>query len=364
MNRVTYNGIFIESDVPLTDTPQWSVPLRLVKAVAEGEAANLGSVSPLLASNLETIRDIYAAWIDGGHKILLNFEVYSEAAAAARGVSLFFSGGVDSFYSLIKHQDEVENLVLIHGFDVPLADTKTFELAETQAREAAHIFGKRLIVVRTNLHWEQPGVPGGWAMYHGATLAAIAHALAPNHGKVFVASTSSYADLHPWGSHPLLDPLWSTETVKIVHDGGETRMNKLRIVIQYPEALARLRVCWENLGNYNCGLCGKCIRTMLGLRALGVDRCAAFPDTLTPELVRQQELLHRSAKVWRDMLCPSLGPALYAAVQSAIHSCETSLPPRTGKWKREIKRWLYAMRNSGKALMSPIEHSGRHEVQP
>ena len=159
MNRLTDQGIWIESDVPLADTPQWSIPLRLVKAVADGEAANLGSVSPLLANNLETIRDIYAAWIDG-HQIPLSFELSSDVAAPGKGVSLFFSGGVDSFYSLIKHRNEVENLVLVHGFDVPLADTKTFELTETQARDAARLFGKRLIVLDCQeFGYYEPGPP-------------------------------------------------------------------------------------------------------------------------------------------------------------------------------------------------------------
>jgi hypothetical protein len=359
MNRVTDQGIWIESDVPLANSLQWSIPLRLVKAVAEGEAVNLGSVSPLLASNLETIRDIYAAWIDGGHRIALNFERSSNIELANRGVSLFFSGGVDSFYSLVKHRDEVENLVLVHGFDVPLADTKTFALAEAQAREVARLFGKRLIVVRTNLHWEesrmyweQPRIPCGWGMYHGAALAAVALALAPNHRKIYIASSYSYAELHTWGSHPLLDPLWSTEALNIVHDGGETRMDKLRLLVQYPEALARLRVCWENTGDYNCGLCEKCLRTMLGLRVLGIERCAAFPDTLTPELVRQQELSHDAALFWQELLCPSLPPALHTAVQTAIYSHDAGLPPRTGKFKRGVKRWLYAARNAGKALIS------------
>jgi len=365
MNRVTDQGLWIESDLPLSGTSQWAIPLRLVWAVSEGEAADLGSVSPLLAGNLETIRDIYAAWIDGGHRIPLNYQFTSDFGAPVKGVSVFFSGGVDSFYSLIKHRDEVDNLVLVNGFDVPLADTKTFAQAEVQAREAARIFEKQLIVVRinlrwerpslpimTNLRWEWPHVPGGWGMYHGAALAAIAQALAPNHGKVYIASSHSYADLHPHASHPLLDPLWSTEAVQIVHDGGETRMDKLRTVIQYPEALSRLRVCFENLGDYNCGLCEKCVRTMLGLRALGVDRCAAFPDTLTPKLVREQELNSDNVLLWRELLRAGLPPAFHAAVRSTIHTYDADLPLRTGKFKRGVKRWLYAARNAGKALIS------------
>ena len=356
MNRITDQGIWIESEVSLADTSHWTVPLRLVKAVAEGEAADLGSVPPLLASNLETIRDVYAAWL-GGHQVPLNFELSADTAPAACGVSLFFSGGVDSFYSLIKHRDEVENLVLVHGFDISLADTKTFAMAETRAREAARHFCKRLIVARTNVRLDRPSIPGGWGMHHGAPLAAVAHALAPNHGKIYIAPSYSYADLHPWGSHPLLDPLWSTEAVKVVHDGGETRQDKLRVLVEYSEVLSRLRVCWQNTGDYNCGRCEKCVRTMLGLLALGVDRCDAFPDTLTPELVRQQGLSHDSALFWRELLYLMLPPTYEAAVKSAIHSYDSGLPPRTGKWKRGIKRWLYAARNAARALVSPIDHS-------
>ncbi len=356
VGRVTDQGIWIESDVPLAGTLEWSIPLRLVRAVAEGEAADLGSVSPRLASNLLTIRDIYAAWI-GGHRVPLSFERSSVSAASHGGVSLFFSCGVDSYYSLIKQRDEIENLILVHGFDVPLADTITFALVEAQARDTAGLFGKRLIVVRTNSHWEQPAVPGGWRMYHGAALAAVAHALAPNHGMVYIAGSYSYADLHPWGSHPLLDPLWSSDAVQIVHDGVAARTDKLRVLVQYPEVLARLRVCWENVGQYNCGRCEKCVRTMLALRALGVDRCSAFPDTLTPELVRRQELNDDSVLYWRELLDPGLPPALYAAVRSAIHSYDAGMPPRTGTWKREVKRCLFAIRQSARVLKSDADRS-------
>jgi hypothetical protein len=124
----------------------------------------------------------------------------------------------------------------------------------------------------------------------------------------------------------------------------------------HSEVLARLRVCWENLGNYNCGLCEKCIRTMLGLRAIGVDRCPTFPDTLTPELVRQQELSGSPILFWRELLCSSLPPDFYRAVQTAIHSYDSGLPTCTGRFKRGLKRWLYALRNAVRALMSPLDH--------
>jgi hypothetical protein len=353
MNIVSDRGVWIESEVPLAETTQWFAPLRLIKSVSQGKTAILGSISPLLAGNLDTIRDIYAAWING-KKVPLEFESAPKEPAVSNDVSLFFSGGVDSFHSLIKHKSEVKNLILVHGFDIPLVEEKAFSIAESQARYAAQLFDKRLIVVRTNLHFEQPAIPCNWGMYHGAALAAVAHALSPNHGKIYIASSYSYADLHSWGSHPLLDPLWSSETLQIIHDGGETRMDKLRLLVQYPEALTRLRVCWENLGDYNCGHCEKCIRTMLGLRALGVDRCAAFPDTLTPKLVRQQGLSHDSALFWRELLGAGLAPAFHRAVQSAIHSYEGGLPPNIGTWKRDAKRWLCAAQNAKKALMAPF----------
>jgi hypothetical protein len=131
-------------------------------------------------------------------------------------------------------------------------------------------------------------------------------------------------------------------------------MEKSRLLAQFPEVLSRLRVCWANLGDYNCGHCEKCIRTMLGLKALGIDRCEAFPGTLTPQLVRGQKLDHSSVLFWRELLCPGLPPALRTAVLSAIHSHDAGLPPRSGKLKREINRWRFAVLHAVKALVSPI----------
>src|SRR5271157_130945 len=148
MNRITDRGVWIESEVPLANTAEWTIPLWLLWAVSEEQPANLGSASPLLASNLETLRDIYVSW-NGSSQIPMTFEVSSDIVAPAGGVSLFFSSGVDSYYSLIKHRDEIDNLLLVHGFDISLTDTDSFTQVERQAREGARLFGKRLVVVRT-----------------------------------------------------------------------------------------------------------------------------------------------------------------------------------------------------------------------
>lgn len=361
--KISDGDLWIESDAPLSDSPLWAAPLRVIDAVATGKPADIGCVPPLLAKNLTTIRDICAAWIKNGVAVPISCEASAKSEASGRGVSLFFSGGVDSFYSLIKHRDEIDQLVLVHGFDIPLAETRAFASAEALVRKAAQLFDKKLVVVRTNFHWDesQPSAtrkeraPCDWRLYHGAAIAAVAYALAPLHHKVFIASTYSYADLRPCGSHPLLDPLWSTETLEVIHDGGESRMEKLRGLVEHPEVLPLLRVCWEEFDQANCGRCEKCVRTMLGLRALGGEYKPAFPDLLTPTLVSSQLLTPATADLWRELLGVGLPADLEAAVRSAIHSYDAGLPPRTGKPKREIKRLLYAVRNSINALRSSIQ---------
>lgn len=360
--RITGGELWLESEVPLSDSSFWTVPLRLVEAVAQGKPAELGSISPLLAKNLPTLRDIYAAWIENGVAVSIVCEPTLRDDMPGKGVSLFFSGGVDSFHSLVKHCEEIDQLILVHGFDIPLDETKAFVAAEAQVRKAAQMFNKRLIVVRTNLHWDEPEssgarknrVPCAWRLYHGAAMAAVAYGLAPVHRKVFIASTYSYATLCQCGSHPLLDPLWSMETLEVIHDGGEARLEKLRALAQHPEVLQLLRVCWEEFSQSNCGRCEKCVRTMLGLRAVGVENCPAFPGQVTPALVRSQALTPATIDLWRELLGVGLPADLEAAVCSAIHSYEAGLPPRTGKPKQEIKRLLYAMRNSMKLLSSSI----------
>ena len=63
-------------------------------------------------------------------------------------------------------------------------------------------------------------------------------------------------------------------------------------------ALDNLRVCWRNRPvKFNCGVCEKCIRTMVNLEISGVlDKCKTFNRKLTLSMVANttaDKLTHR-----------------------------------------------------------------------
>lgn len=71
------------------------------------------------------------------------------------------------------------------------------------------------------------------------------------------------------GSYEMLSlPLLSTHNLRVYSEGeGMSRMTKLESVIKYVPSYKYLNVCL--MEGENCGVCEKCVRTMLGLDALG-----------------------------------------------------------------------------------------------
>jgi hypothetical protein len=142
---------------------------------------------------------------------------------------------------------------------------------------------KPLIEVETNIQAFANNYAEWGPHYHGTALASVALLLSRHFRKVFIASSHSYSDLIPWGSHPIIDPLWSTEHTEIIHDGCEaTRVEKVAEIALNDTALKYLRVCYENRdGAYNCGRCEKCLCTMVNLHVAGaLERCTTFTHTL------------------------------------------------------------------------------------
>jgi len=177
--------------------------------------------------------------------------------------------------------------LFVRGWDIPLADDRVFTAAVRHGENVARAFGKTLVVVETNsLELVVRRSIRRWT-YFGASLAGVALAL--GFRKVYVAAGQNYNYFWAAGSHMLLDRHWSTETTTFIHDGVEARRSdKLQALAGSRVLLDGLRVCLRR-GNYNCGGCEKCLRTMVPLRLLGLAS-AALPPLATARPLRRISL--------------------------------------------------------------------------
>ena len=236
-----------------------------------------------LARSLPAVQGMLSDWNATLEKVEVGVPAgESRRLGDDRGVGVFFTGGVDSFFSLIANLDEVDTIVYVLGFDLRPAQAGLWGQVKEMLGEVAKHYDKRLIVVETNLR-KFLDESLTWGMTHGVALAAVGHLLAGDLRKIFIGSTFSREQLHPWGSHPDFDPLWSSSDLELVHDGVDvTRLEKLERLVEDGFPLEHLRVCWTNPEEaYNCGKCSKCFRTMSGFEVLGKLREAkTFPDAL------------------------------------------------------------------------------------
>lgn len=280
---------------------------------------------------------------------------------------LFFSLGIDSFYSLFKNQrdhphdeDTVTHLLTVHGMDVwhDAWDERFPPALLANSRCVATETGKTLLPVATNVRAVLDRLCL-WPMAHGGGLASIALAFGGFLRSVRIAAATTYDQLYPWGSHPVLDPLWSTEAVRFVHDGCELdRIAKTALVASSQLALDTLRVCPGFTAEYNCGRCVKCLPTMIDLLHLGVlDRCRTLPHAVDAEHLRRVLVAYRgglNVEGYRQR------HAAFAdgehddvrAVLAAYLADEDLVPGSAGRvsataaapWPRRMTRWLPRIR--------------------
>lgn len=266
----------------------WALFL-LPHAVLAGQDIALDlPVDPLLLRNLKGVQQLWHSWYG-----LKPVEIIAPADPDYRvgeGTGLFFSGGLDSFFSLVeplprrgdRREAEVDTLLMVWGFDIALVRPEEFALARALGEETARRFGKRFIPIATNLR-DIHGfdrVTAWWtALSHGAALAGIAHLLSGGLKSVVIGSSHDYGHLEPWASHPLLDPLFSSGAFTIVHDGAAyTRVEKTESVSRVPDAAGIVRVCYKLGSATNCSRCSKCLRTMMTFDLLGCREIARSFD--------------------------------------------------------------------------------------
>jgi hypothetical protein len=325
--------------------------LGLLAAMSAGAALEIGGpISPVLAANLEQAQRVLEAWNESLSRVPV-ITATREAAAADpdAGSATFFSGGVDSFYTLLEHRDRLTHLILVHGFDLSLGAERLRGAASAMARAVARRAGLELVEIETDLRRViDPRLH--WPMGHGFGLAAVGLCLQEQFATIRVPASYTYRDMFPWGTHPLLDPLWSTDATGFVHDGfGVDRFEKVERISESPLALEHLRVCWENRdGEYNCGRCEKCVRTMISLAAVGaLDRCSTFSTPLRADAVSSLAIVDPAARAFarqnlQAMESRQIEPEIAAALRLALKRSIglRGLPRRTAVRARYLRKRL------------------------
>lgn len=248
-------------------------------------------ISPRLLGAADRLSDIYCSWYADFHRAgLLDAAPATIFPAPGQGVGVFFTGGMDSFYTLLKHRDEITHVIFVHGIDVGLRDTRLRQQVSEMLSHVGQKFGMGVIEIESNIRGFLEHYDIDWAVGHGDAFACTGHLLAPYFKRIYIPSSFTYANLFPWGTHPLTDPLRSSEALEFVHDGNEAgRPQKAALLAKSDIALRFLRVCFHNVDSaYNCGQCEKCIRTMINLQAAGaLGRCTTFPDKLDLKQIRR-----------------------------------------------------------------------------
>lgn len=282
-------------------------------------------ICPQLREGLMTAMSLLRHWFYDPERELVRIEAKTRSGLPTPRIperaGFFFSGGIDSFATLRanrldfppEHPWSIKDGLLVYGLELDAPES--FEHVMHSLARVAQEVGITLIPVYTNLYlnYRQKDAESNFSFWadelEGAVFSAIAHAFTQRFSVVSIASSFDIPNLHPHGSHPLLDPNYSSSDLLIRHDGiALSRLEKTKLVADWKIALQHLRVCnvykRYRPDRLNCGECEKCVRTMLALLALGVlDQTHAFPrQDVSAEEVKSPDRI--TVPFYKELLAP------------------------------------------------------------
>ncbi len=291
---------FVEYDpgTPLADVDDSMLLIPFLLNVmplvwASGERYRIASLDAPLFSALEQVRAGFRRLyprVSWNGQLLPDATVGGTPATGTRGMALLVSGGADSIYSSLTHQEEPQRWITI------LSSLGSFEWQDPQARAAAEDHFRSLAAasdcqcsfVTSNLRRfiDEAKLVGVWPdprrwmieVQHGLGFAGLCAPLMSHFQlrRLLVASCERDHYGLPGGSHPDVVNAIRWSGVQAFLDGLEkTRQEKIRAIEGMLPELGRspiLKPCLHPLGGFeNCCACTKCLQTMLGILGEGGD---------------------------------------------------------------------------------------------
>jgi len=319
----------------LHDRPEAWGTLLAIPAARTGTAVSLpGAVDPVWTAGAQANVAQMADWWGGRPVLDLQAPKPTRGARlraafgldgpAARGRALCFTGGVDSFFSLLAGDHRPSHLLFVHGFDLALDDHDRRAAATTAIAAVAAARHLTPIEVETDLRHHHCFAQASWEHTHGAALVCIALLLRREIGTLVIPPSYAEARLVPWGSHPETDQRWSVPDALTVEHGDArlVRRQRLAAIADDPLVHQHLRVCWAHLSSgTNCGRCEKCVRTMVDLEALGrLGDVTTFPrDRPLAAVVDGLDAIPAGViPLWLELRALTLPPDVTGAIERLL----------------------------------------------
>jgi len=202
----------------------------------------------------------------------------------------FFSGGLDSYATLIRNFEVKPMLITILGSDIEFEDKKGWGEVKNLISDVSKEFGLDVCYVKSSFRRvtdymtltglvEKRAKDNWWhGFQHG--IGIIGHGIpicfSQNINNLYIASSFCISDKNiKCASYPTIDNNFEAGSIKTIHDSFElNRQDKAKIVCEFLQKNKMnldIRVCWESKGGKNCSKCEKCIRTIMGIYSEGYD---------------------------------------------------------------------------------------------
>jgi len=256
----------------------------------ERRLAVQGTICPVLHEGVRVAMTLLQEWSRIRRSpLILETGLRAAARRAPDRAASFLSGGVDSLATLRNnrlhyprsHPASIKDGIIVYGLEVE--QPQAFDWVLDRLRPVAREAEVTLVPIYTNVR----ALERDWVFWHdvsiGSIFGSVAHALNRRLTTAYLASSADVWNLHlPTGTHPMLDPNYSSGDLVIRHDGyTHSRLAKVALLADWPVALDHLRVC-NKIASYrpetlNCGRCEKCIRTQMELLCVGaLERTSVF----------------------------------------------------------------------------------------
>jgi len=278
-----YFFVEYDQDVTNVDKSILSVPIVsniITVAWAVGADIYVEELDKTYLDSLSKIKPVFKEWYP---QFSFSTNIYVENIVSNQfnrgGYGLLFSGGVDSLTSFIRHKDKHPDLFTVWGADIPVHENDFWEKVRNRISLFSNTEGVNIHFIKTNMQQllnqsllaREYKLEGWWGpISHGLTLLSLFAPLTTKGiGAMFIASPErGVCD----ATNLLIDNNISWADVRAVVDGYElSRHEKIRYIIEHPEYLSYLRVCYSSHSDYNCGRCEKCLRTITALVLEGVN---------------------------------------------------------------------------------------------